>query len=386
MKILLVSMPSLHFFRWTEQLESSGHDVYWFDIVDGSPTQRIPWVKKINGWKQKYPNLKGRYFVKKRLPFLYKLLRSVIEENPSKAFEKYLNEIEPDVVHSFVLYISCSPIFSVMLKNNNLPWIYSSWGSDLFYFKEIPKYRRDMQKILPRIDYLITDCKRDIKLAKSLGFKNKIMGTFPGGGGFNFEEYKNYIVSPTSERRTILVKGYQGRSGRCIPVLKALKLLRKELKNYKVIVFGADEEVIKFSLRNKLDSILNLSIYKKSKILPHIEIMKLMGEALIYIGNSNSDGMPNTLLEAIGMGAFPIQSNPGGSTAEVLTHRENGLIISDIENDEEIKNLILLGISNSKMVEKAFIINQMELKAKYEREKIKQEVLNAYNVISKNFN
>jgi glycosyltransferase involved in cell wall biosynthesis len=379
-------MPTLHFFRWTEQLENSGHDVYWFDIVDGIPTKRLPWVKKKNGWKVKYPNLKGRYFVKNKLPFLYKMFSPLIEEKPATAFEEYLNKIKPDVVHSFVLYISCTPIFSVMLKNKNLPWIYSAWGSDLYYFKEFPKYRRDIQKILPRIDYLITDCKRDVKIAKTLGFNKKVLATLPGGGGFNFKEFDKYIVSPTAERRTVLVKGYQGRSGRCIPVLKALKLLSHELRNYKVIVFGADEEVIKFSSKNNLNSILNLSIYSKSKFLPHKEIMKLMGEALIYIGNSNSDGMPNTLLEAIGMGAFPIQSNPGGSTQEVLTHKENGLLITDIENIEELRNLILLGLSNSKLVEKAFIINQMELKANYEREKIKRDVLKAYNFVAKKLN
>ena len=383
MKILLVSMPTLHFFRWTEQLENSGHDVYWFDILDGSPTQRLPWVKKINGWKVKYPNLKGRYFVKKKIPFLYKMVRPLIEQKPAKAFEKYLNEIKPDVVHSFVLYISCTPIFPVMVQKKNLPWIYSSWGSDLYYFRDIPKFRRDIQKVLPRIDYLITDCKRDIEISKTLGFKKKVLGTFPGGGGFNFKEFDKYIVSPTKERRTILVKGYQGRSGRCIPVLKALKLLNHELKNYKVIVFGADDVVIKFSAKNNLESVLNLSIYNKSKFLPHREIMKLMGEALIYIGNSNSDGMPNTLLEAIGMGAFPIQSNPGGATEEVITNNENGLLINDIENIEEIKNMILKGLSNSKLVERAFIINQMELKSNYERDKIKKEVLEAYKFVHK---
>ena len=71
MKILLVSMPTLHFFRWTEQLKDSGHEVHWFDIVDGSATERLPWVNKINGWKLKHPNFKGRYFIKNRLPFLY---------------------------------------------------------------------------------------------------------------------------------------------------------------------------------------------------------------------------------------------------------------------------------------------------------------------------
>ncbi len=68
---------------------------------------------------------------------------------------------------------------------------------------------------------------------------------------------------------------------------------------------------------------------------------------------------------------------------EVITHNENGLLINDIENIEEIKNLILKGLSNSKLVERSFIINQMELKANYEREKIKKEVLQAYKFINK---
>lgn len=383
MKILLVSMSSIHFTRWADQLKYSGHEVYWFNMHGTGYSNKLSWVNQIVNWKQKYPNLKGRYFVKKRLPFIYNLVRPIIEENPTRVFEKYLNEIKPDVVHSFVLYISCTPILQVMMKHKSIPWIYSSWGSDLYYFKEKTKTKKDIQKILPRIDYLITDCKRDIKIAKELGFNKKVLGTFPGGGGFKFKEYKTYIVTPASERRTVLVKGYQGRSGRCISVLKAIKLLDKELKNYKVIVFGADDEVINFSLKNKLDSILNISIYSRSKFLPHKEIMKLMGEALIYIGNSNSDGMPNTLLEAIGMGAFPIQSNPGGATEEILTHNENGLLIKDTDNIEEIKNLILKGLSNSKLVERAFIINQMELKANFERERVKKDVLKAYSFVNK---
>ena len=384
MKILMVSMPTLHFFRWTEQLENCGHDIMWFDIVDGNPTKRIPWVKKHNGWKVKYPNLRGRYFVKNKLPFLYKWLKLLIERNTAKEFEKVLNEFKPDVVHSFVLYVSCTPIYPVMKKHKNIPWIYSSWGSDLFYFKNKPKFLKDIKRILPRVDYLITDCKRDVKLAKELGFKGKLLGTFPGGGGFNFEESNKYIIKPASERHTILVKGYQGRSGRSLIVLKALQTLKKELKNYKVIVFGADSEVVKFSEKQKLNNILNISVYKKSKFLPHQEILKLMGESLIYIGNSNSDGMPNTLLEAIGMGAFPIQSNPGGASAEVITDGENGFLINDHENVDQIRISIEKALANSKLIEKAFIINQMEIKPKYGRERIKKQVIEAYNLVSNN--
>lgn len=384
MKILLVSMNSIHFVRWTEQLKNSGHEVYWFDILDSGYTSKLPWVEQIVGWKQKYPNLKGRHFFKKQMPWLYKRLSFMLENDTAKAFEEAVIKIQPDVIHSFVLYISCAPILSVMMKHKNLPWIYSSWGSDLFYFRNVPKYNKDIKRVLPRVNYLITDCKRDVSIAKELGFSGKVLGTFPGGGGFNFNESNKFIVTPTSERHTILVKGYQGRSGRSITVLRALMLLKSELKNYKVIVFGADKQVLRFAKKNKLDSNLNFSIYSRSKFLPHMEILKLMGEALIYIGNSNSDGMPNTLLEAIAMGAFPIQSNPGGATEEVITHNENGFLIEDCENVDEIKNLILKALSNSKLVEKAFIINQMEIKANYEREKIKKEVLSSYNLVSNN--
>lgn len=384
MKILLVSMNSIHFSRWTDQLKDSGHEVYWFDILDSGRTHKLPWVNQIVGWKQKYPNLKGRSFVKKRFPWLYKKLGFIIENNTAKAFEEALLKIKPDVVHSFVLYISCTPILSVMQKHKNLPWIYSSWGSDLFYFRNFPKHKKDIKKVLPRINYLITDCKRDVEIAKGLGFNGELLGTYPGGGGFNFSESNKYIVTPASERHTVLVKGYQGRSGRSLIVIKALLQLTDQLKNYKVIVFGADNEVVKFSKKNKLEDKLNFSIYSRLKFLPHKEILKLMGESLIYIGNSNSDGMPNTLLEAIAMGAFPIQSNPGGVTKEVITHNQNGFLINDYQNIEEIKDLIIKSLSSSKLIEKAFIINQMEIKANYEREKIQKEVLKSYQLVSKN--
>ena len=381
MKILLVSMNSIHFVRWTEQLKNSGHEVYWFDILDSGYANKLPWVNQIVNWKQKYPKLKGRYFVKKTMPWLYNKISFLFQNDTAKAFEETINRIQPDVIHSIVLYISCTPILSVMKKHENLPWIYSSWGSDLFYFRNLPKFNRDIKSVLPRVNYLITDCKRDVGIAKELGFNGELLGTFPGGGGFNLSESERFIVTPASKRRTILVKGYQGRSGRALVVLKALIQIKEQLKNYKIIVFGADSKVLKFSIKNKLEDVLNISIYSRTKFLPHKEILKLMGEALIYVGNSNSDGMPNTLLEAITMGAFPIQSNPGGATDEVIVHNENGMLIKDCENAEEIKGHILSALSNSKLIEKAFIINQMEVKPQFERELISKQVLTAYNKI-----
>ncbi|MFT5892039.1 MAG: glycosyltransferase involved in cell wall biosynthesis [Dokdonia sp.] len=368
MKILMVSMNSIHFQRWTEQLRDSGHEVHWFDVRGGSGNASLDFVKQHTDWKYRFK--KGRYLFKKisnKLPFL----TAIFERNVATIFKEKLQEIQPDVIHSFALYVSCTPILKVM-KESKTPWIYSSWGSDLFYFKDIPSYRKDIKTVLPEINYLFTDCHRDQELAKTLGFSGTSLGVFPGGGGFDLKGTESYI-KPIANRKVILVKGYQGRSGRAIPVLKALKNIGKVLDDYEVVVFGCSQDTLDFQGNVP-------SQWTFHKQMSHNGILKLMGTSLVYIGNSNSDGMPNTLLEAICLGAFPIQSNPGGASAEVITSTKNGLLIEDCEDSAEIEKHILTVLQNRKLLEIAFSYNQ-DLKKQWERETIKKEVLKAYDTI-----
>ena len=376
----MVSMNSIHFQRWTDQLKDFGHEVHWFNVRDGGYSERLSWVNQIVGWKQRFPNLRGRIFIKKRFPWFYKKISFLIENNTEKTFEKALLEIKPDVVHSFVLYISCVPILKVMQKYSNVEWVYSSWGSDLFYFQHQADYLKNIKSVLPRINYLFADCNRDVELARKYGFKGEVLGVYPGGGGYPIEHFEKYIL-PLSQRKIILLKGYQGRSGRAIPALNALDKLSEKLKQFPVVVFGADIEVEDFIKNTNLKSKLDLTIYSKSELLPHIEIIKLMGKALLYIGNSNSDGMPNTLLEGIIMGAFPIQSNPGGATSEIIQHKINGLLIDDCENVESITELISIAIQDKTMITNAFSFNQAEVKPNLNRTKITSKVISKYNSI-----
>lgn len=376
----MVSINSIHFERWTNQLHESGHELHWFNVRDGGYSEKLSWVNQIVGWKFKFINNKARVFIKKRWPWLYNKLSFLIENSTEKAFEKVLLEIQPDVVHSFVLYISCVPILPVMQKYQNIKWMYSSWGSDLFYFQNQPKYLNDIKQVLPRVNYMFADCKRDIDLAKAYGFDGQVLGVYPGGGGYPIDDYKAHI-SPLNQRKLILVKGYQGRSGRAITVLKALESLSVKLNTHPVIVFGADNEVEDFIMKRNLNSKLDLTVYPKSAFLPQMELIKLMGQALIYIGNSNSDGMPNTLLESIIMGAFPIQSNPGGATAEIIEHGKNGFLIEDCNNSSEIETLIDNALNNMELIQSACKYNQKTIMPSLDRTTISKEVIAKYNSI-----
>jgi glycosyltransferase involved in cell wall biosynthesis len=371
MKILMVSMPTLHFFRWANQLQDAGHEVYWFDVTGMSkPVSKISWIKQRINWKLKweYP---GRIFIKNKLPMFYQFIQQFNEKDVAVEFEKYLKEVKPDFVHSFALYVSCTPIISIMEKHPQQKWIYSSWGSDLFYFQNEPAYLKDIKRVLPRIDYLFTDCKRDYEIAKQYGFTGAFLGVFPGGGGFQLNEMEKYKL-PISQRKTILIKGFQGRSGRAIPVLKAIELLKEKLETYEIVVFGADPQTFDFVKQSPLKSWGNFDILGK---ISHEEVLKLMGKSLIYVGNSNSDGMPNTMLEAIFMDAFPVQSNPGGVTAELIRNGVNGLLIEDCENVEQIALVIASSLSSNYALALA---DNIETAHQLSYDKIKGEVEQVY--------
>jgi len=226
---------------------------------------------------------------------------------------------------------------------------------------------------------MFSDCNRDYKIAKELGFEGKHLGVFPGGGGFPIAQMQDKIV-PITERKTILIKGYQGRSGRAVRIIEALANCVDILKEYTIEVFAAAPEVEATIDRLKLKKKLSLSVTPKSQFIQHNTILEMMGSALIYIGNSNSDGMPNTLLEAMIMGAFPIQSNPGGATEEVIEAGVNGFLIVNCESEIEIAGHIRAALEDSALRSSAFEKNQ-KLSKRWDQRIIQERVVATYNTI-----
>jgi glycosyltransferase involved in cell wall biosynthesis len=106
-----------------------------------------------------------------------------------------------------------------------------------------------------------------------------------------------------------------------------------------------------------------------------------MGKSIIYIGNSISDGMPNTLLEAIIMGAFPIQSNPGNATAEIITVGKNGFLIENPNEENTIADLILKVLKQPELLQKAFEINQKIAKEQLDYVVNQQKIVALYHQI-----
>lgn len=335
MKILFVSMPSVHVIRWIENLKDTSYELYWFDVLGRGRLETLDSVHQFTDWKKrKLAPIKGEYFLHKKIPNIYQKIKPFLEVTANEALEKIILEIQPDIIHSFEMQGCSYPVLKTMNKYPAIKWLYSCWGNDIYYYQQFPEHSKKIRQVLQRVDYLHTDCQRDYILAQQLGFSGKHMGVIPGGTGYKLEELESFKL-PVEDRKIILVKGYEHHLGRGLNVVKALQAIQNQIQNYKVVVFGAHPKVIDYIESNQLD----FTVYDRHG-LSHQELMEVMGKSLLYIGNSISDGMPNTLLEAIVMGAFPMQSNPGGVTQEIIKEGINGFLIQDPESIFEIQQHI----------------------------------------------
>lgn len=370
-------MSSVHVIRWIENLKGTDHELYWFDILDKGKLNISDNIHQFTNWrKRKLPYIKGEFFLRKKMPQLYERLQPLLERTANEILEKIILEIQPDVVHSFEMQSCSYPIVKTMNKYPKIKWLYSCWGNDLYYYQNLSSHEKKIKKVLQRIDFLHTDCIRDFQIAKQLGFKGQFLGVIPGGTGYRIKELEKYKL-PIQQRKVILVKGYEHHFGRGLNVVKALELIKKELENYGVVVFGAHPKVMEYVKEKSL----NYTCFHRHG-LTHEELIKWMGKSLLYIGNSISDGIPNTLLEAIVMGTFPVQSNPGGATAEIITDGENGFLIQQPENIEAIKENIIKAITNITLVKSAAALNSHIAKEKLDYEVNNKRLLAIYESIA----
>ena len=376
MKILLISMHSIHATRWIENLKESGHELYWFDITGKGKIQTLEEVTQITNWKKrKLPYIKGEYWLSKKFPKLYHFIRPYLEVTENEALEACIKNVQPDLVQSFEMQSCSYPIAKTMLQFPKIKWLYNCWGNDIFYYQNLPSHKTNLNQVLSRIDYMTADCKRDGVLALQNGFKGTFLGAIPTGGGYDLSFFENF-KKPFIDRKIIIVKGYHHLFGRALNVIKALEAIQDDLQQFSVVVFGAHKVVEEYVNHKKLP----FQVYDRHG-LKQEEVLKLMGQSAIYVGNNISDGMPNTLLEAMIMGAFPIQSNPGGATSEIINESNNGFLIHNPEDIQEIKKLILKAIQNQDWIKSATLENYSIAKAYVDLNTNQQKIVALYHQI-----
>ena len=324
-KILVVGMAdSVHLARWLSQFVNQPIDVILFP---SSPHRRIhPMLNGLMHSASNQMTVKLKPPAMRWLALPFSLLDIPFRNSlRSRLLRNLINENSFDLIH--VLEIQHAGYLLLGTKlTTTLPKVFvTNWGSDIYWFEQFPEHKAKIIQLLQIASHYSAECQRDIEIVGRLGYTGATMPVIPNSGGINLQEIPKHL-SPPSQRKKIMIKGYTGFVGRALLSIKACELVAEHLRDYEVVIYSASFKARIRALKLRHIHKVQVTIVKKRT--PHHRMIQLFSEARIYIGISLSDGISTSLLEAMATGCYPIQTDTSCAN-EWLTNK-SFQTISDI--------------------------------------------------------
>jgi hypothetical protein len=390
MRILFVAFShSLHTARWIRLLEHTGWELFLFptqlpklhpaldDAGRTPPAMLPPWLGR-KRWLRicsMAPNL----FTER---IAHRAMREISPDGSwrSRWLSREIARIRPDIVHS--LEFQSAAYLCLATKESmgtRFPtWIATNWGSDLFLFGRLQEHRERVRRVLQSVDYYTAECQRDVDLARDMGLTAPAWPVFPNLGGFDLQAVQQLAQpGPTSARRVIAIKGYQHFAGRALTALQAIGLCAPRLGGYRIRLFSATPDVkIAAEL---LAQETGLEVTCVPDLSPNEDILRLHGSARISIGVSIADAISTSLLEAMVMGSFPIQTRTACAD-EWIEDGVSGFIVPP-EDPALIAERILRAVSDDALVDSSAEINWRVAQERLNRGRIRAQVIENYRQV-----
>lgn len=386
--ILFVALPySVHTARWIAQLHEQGYELHLFPSIVTPVHPKLTNITVHYGWSEQWltathPHQKTLNFWLERLfgMVLRRLCNNLLLRWRGKQLASLIERLQPDVIHA--MEMQAAGYLTFMAKNylNHFPvWIVTNWGSDIFLYGKQPKHQTKIQQVLANCDFYTCECERDVHLARQFGFKKKVLSVTPNTGGFDLAHLHSIShESHPSERRVILLKGYQHFAGRALIGLQALISCVDVLHGYTIVIYSAFNTVIKAAkLFTKQTGIAHLCVPQGTS---HDEMLSLHANARVSIALSISDGISTSLLEAMVMGSFPIQTCTSCAD-EWIEHGVSGAIVP-VDEPEIIAMWIRKALSDDELVNHAAQINWQTALNRLDSSELTQQAISIYEKLS----
>jgi glycosyltransferase involved in cell wall biosynthesis len=292
---------------------------------------------------------------------------------------RLIRQIQPDLIHSMEFQHAGYLVSQAKsLFNGDFPaWLATNWGSDIYHFAQFDAHRIQIERLLSQIDYYSCECHRDIKLARKYGFRGPVLRVLPNTGGFDLTHIaKLQSPKPPSQRKRVIVKGYQHFAGRAMTSLAVLESLAGNLKDYEIVLYSVSSEPLRLAQDLIERGVLNIKIIGWAT---HDEMLSFFASARLYLGVSVSDAISTSVLEAMAMGTFPIQTNTS-CCDEWFEDGVSGYIVSPDDFDQ-IRQAVLSALEDDALVDSAAITNWRTVEARLNREVLAPQLAEFYQPV-----
>lgn len=286
--------------------------------------------------------------------------------------------LKPDLVHAMrVPYEGMLAALAAQGGGLQAPLLISIWGND--FTLHAPASRaltRLTRAAMQQADALHTDCYRDQHLAQDWGFDSaKPAAVLPGGGGIQLDVFYPPQSQPSADEPHPTVINPRGLRAyvrndtffRAIPRV----LARHPRTRFVCPNMAGHPEAERW--------VRDLDIGQAVKLLPRqsrAEMAARFREAQVVVSPSTHDGTPNTLLEAMACGCFPVVGDIE-SLREWISQGENGFLVDPADPDG-LADAICEGLQNPKLRTQAQKKNARLIAERAEYQKVMGEAEKFY--------
>ena len=299
------------------------------------------------------------------------LLRRIIPVNMRTAFRQWItplgipaagkqvkqviDQLNPDLVHAMripfegMIASQAISMAAQISDTKNVPMLVSVWGNDFtLHANSTPSMRQYTNKTLAAASALHTDCQRDIRLAVEWGFNpQKRHIVLPGSGGVQLDIFhpapgprSQHSHVDSDEIRIINPRGFRA----YVQNEAFFQAIPAVLEDYPTVHFVCPNMVNEIQAQRWIEQ---LGIQANVDLLPKVPretMADLFRSAQIAVSPTTHDGTPNTLLEAMACGCFPIAGDIE-SVREWIHSGDNGLLV-DATNPAMIAEAIINVLQN----------------------------------------
>jgi glycosyltransferase involved in cell wall biosynthesis len=242
-----------------------------------------------------------------------------------------------------------------------IPLIVSTWGNDFtLHAPSSPMMSHYTRWTMQVASAVHADCHRDIQLAMEWGFDSSRPNLIaPGNGGVRTDIFYP-PTKPVEEPVIFNPRGFRPYV-RNDSFFKAIPRVLAQHPTAKFICTGmagepqAEKWIREFGIGHAVELL---------DLLPNDKMPELFRRAQILVSPSIHDGTPNTLLEGMACGCFPVAGDLD-SIREWITPNENGLLF-DPTDPQSIGTALISAIEIKNLRDKAAGLNREIISARAE--------------------
>jgi glycosyltransferase involved in cell wall biosynthesis len=393
-KILFIGFPwSTHTHSWIDLLENAELNVRLFALPAGVPPEN--WQVKTyvttstslkldpSSCVRLYPLSRAGQFLKKGFAHLF---LDGTRELEARWLAQVIQRWRPDVIHT--LGLDPAGYFYFQVRNRFQLTGIGKWvlqlrgGSDLTLSRLDPETSARIGQVLRECDQLVSDNEQNFSFALEMGVRKEQispLGTVPGTGGVDVTSLAQSWHGFPSRRRIILwPKAYELPWAKALPVLEAIKLSWDRIQPCHIYMLSMTPETRMWYWT--LPERIRQSCHAEDRI-PRDRVLELMVQARIMLAPSLVDGIPNSMLEAMAAGAFPIVSPL--ETIRSLVENERNVLFARNLYPHEIAEALCRAMSDDALVDSAAERNLELVREIADRSKIRPRVISYYQDLAR---